>query len=131
MSIKTIFFLFVFLIFGTFGVWVPQVLYGFDTISFCIGAGTYICSTTVCSTIERLLSQFGELSKKSVLIYSIAIAVAVAVCLFITVFLNQEKNGSAIFFSILGTICVFRFWWYQNKNNSAFNEPENALGGKI
>ena len=131
MSIKSIFFWFVFIPFGSFGVWMPLILYGYEPGAFCISTGTYICSAIVCSTIEQSLSQFGEIEKKRLLIYTIAIAIAVVLCLFIISYYNQKKIISSSILSLLGILGVYLFWWYQNRNNSAFNEPNNALGGNI
>lgn len=113
------------------GIWLPQTLWDLDLVKFCIGAGAYFCSVVICSTVEKTLAQYSELSKTRLLIYFFAVIIALICCFFINWELKQNRPIFSLIISSLGIILVFIFWWYQNKNNNAFEEPDNALGGKL
>lgn len=131
MKLKRIFFWCFFIPFGTMGIWLPQALWGVDSIKFCLSAAAYICSVVICSTVEKALVQYLELNKLRFLIYMFAIAVACVLCFIINWTIKQDHSIFALILSSVSIVLVFIFWWYQNKNNNAFDEPNNALGGKL
>lgn len=109
---------------STSGIWLPTMFIDFDLYDISLGFITVVLATTICASVEKVLSLCLSEDKKfnvEISINIFAIIICSFSCYFIIACVVNKHPIRAIFISSFVFLLSCALWWYQNRDNDAFN----------
>lgn len=128
---KLIFFIVFFLICGSSSIWMSFLFLEVGLKDVAIGLIT-IAIASVCASAERVLEIVRTQRRiDNEDIIGLAAVVIPLLISIIVVGILKKSELLAFGLSVIVYISYCILWWYQNREKEIFEEPTNALGGKI